>query len=177
MTKNAMLEFLIDQYKKVIDWVKYAETKNAALVALNGAFLFGVLNIIISEKLQNYWANIYAYLLIILFLTSLVISLISFIPRLNAPWLKINEQKGDNDNIIYFGHIAKYTPSQYLRLIDEKLDLSDYSTSEASIYSNQIVINSQVTLIKLKQFEIAAWFFLAALISPIGVLIMQKIKT
>lgn len=43
-------------------------------------------------------------------------------------------------------------------------------------YSNQIVVNSKIAYIKFKQFDVAIWFTVTALITPIGALFVASLK-
>ena len=44
------------------------------------------------------------------------------------------------------------------------------------LYSGQIVINSRVALVKFKQFDLAILFTLTAILSPIGALLVYKLR-
>lgn len=172
-----MIEFLADVHQKTNDWLKFSEAKNGALIALNSALIFGVIKTVTSLEISGLGLQLYIALVLVLLFSSIVINLLSFIPRISPPWIRNTESKSSQDSTLYFGHIAKYSPSQYLQLVENKLNIKSYPVETATEYTSQIVINSQITLIKLKQFEIATWLTLASIISPVGVLLLSRIKT
>lgn len=170
-----MVDALQDTLTKVNEWIKFAETKNAANVVFCSTAIFGLSRlIIIPETINTYffWYVVFAISFLIL---SLAISMFSFIPRLKAPWLYIGERK-EEDNLLYFGDACKYSAVSYLEKIrNGSLQEADNYELEM-LYANQIVINSRVAFIKFKQFDLAIWFTAAAMLSPLGVLIAWALK-
>lgn len=88
------IDLLDKTLAKTNDWLKFAEAKNGAIVAVICTVMFGVNRVIFSmEELPDYLL-IYLLAFFILSSLSLVISLCSFIPRLKKPfWLKVEEKK------------------------------------------------------------------------------------
>jgi hypothetical protein len=90
-------------FDSVTDWLKFAEAKNAALIAVNSAIIFGFINIIQNNITLICWIRVYLLISIILLLLALSLSLISYIPQVNLPRIlpkKISESK---DNLFYYG--------------------------------------------------------------------------
>ena len=170
-----VIETLRDTLSKVNDWIKFAEAKNAANTAFCSASIFGLTRITLGIESINIFLKCYLVFIIILLAISLSLSLMSFIPSLKIPWLHIGKREKD-DNLLYFGHACKYNGSKYLDfLYNNKPHKSDNYEIEIS-YSNQIVINSKIAYIKYKQFDMAMWFTLTAIISPVGYLIAIYMK-
>jgi len=170
---------MIDNLKVIFDninnWLKFAEAKNGAIIALNSALIFGVLKLNSTITEQNIFRDYYISIVIFLLLISSIMALLSFIPRLSYPYIKFDKPT-EKDNLLYFGDILKYTPLKYYEKIQikicEKSDKKDFEM----YYINQIIINSKITFIKFKQFEIAVWFTLSAFLTPIGGLILYLIR-
>jgi len=139
-----VIDILKDTLSKVNEWVKFAEAKNAANVAFCSAAVFALSRIILNYEELNSYIIIYLAFVIICLVLSLSISLLSFVPKLDAPWLDIGKTDG-SDNFLYFGHACKYSGTDYLELVygnEKKKNLESYALELA--YSNQIVVNSKI---------------------------------
>jgi len=170
-----MLDILKDIFENVNNLLKFAEAKNGIIIALNATVIFGIFKLGVLSLDTSSILNWYLYITIFMLLTSLIIALLSFVPKLKYPYLSF-EKPLETDNLLYFGDIAKYTPTQYKKHCEKiiKLDDKDYQNNckLTDDYINQIVINSKITFIKFKQFEIAIWFTLSAILTPIGGMIL-----
>ena len=166
-------EILKDIFDNVNNWLKFAEAKNGAIIALNATFIFGILKLgIINDDNGNSFLNYYLYIAIFMLTLSIIIALLSFVPRLNHSYIQFKKPL-DKDNLLYFGDIAKYTPSKYEERLNISIKVDDEKNSTLNTYYiNQIVINSKITFIKFKQFEIAIWFTISAILTPIGGIIL-----
>ena len=170
-----MVDTLRDTLTKVNDWVKYAEAKNAANIAFCSAIIFALSRVITSIENINAFVIWYLTFTIVCLLISSVISLLSFVPKLKTPWLHIGKRNND-DNLLYFGHACKYSASSYLdALYSGESHKSDNFDLELA-YSDQIVINSKIAYFKFKQFDSALWLTITALTTPIGTLIITRMK-
>ncbi|WP_076924012.1 Pycsar system effector family protein [Pseudoalteromonas sp. EB27] len=153
-------------FSNINDWLKYAETKSATLIAGNGALIFGFSRLSLSENI-NCYASYYLIFCSLLSLISLSICLLSVMPALNMPWESKPKGKYDNDNILFFGHIAKYSTSSYLTKLADKIgektpDFTGYQKDLAF----QIITNATIANRKYNYFNAAIWFTLASVISP-----------
>ena len=176
-----MLDTLKDIFENVNNLLKFAEAKNGVIIALNSMIIFGVFKLDILSLDTSSILNWYLYIAIFMLVTSLIIALLSFVPKLKYPYLSF-EKPLETDNLLYFGDIAKYTPTQYKKHFEKIIKLDDkeeYQNNHnlTDDYINQIVINSKITFIKFKQFEIAIWFTLSAILTPIGGIILYFSQT
>jgi len=155
---------------RVIDWLKYEEAKNGALIALNGGVVAGAIltgSTPSSFCLKCSWA---------LLLSSLLIALFSFYPMVKsdqpywlAPvlrglwwnWLKErlgrSQREPKKRNLLYFADIADLNAGVYLA----ELRASTHEQAKTlleSDYAREIVACSNIALLKLRLFE-AAFFF------------------
>jgi TM2 domain-containing membrane protein YozV len=163
-----------DIFENVNNWLKFAEAKNGAIIALNSAFIFGLLRLLQSSNTENLYKEMYIKMIIFLLLVSLIMALLSFIPKLKYPYIKF-DKISKKDNLLYFIDIAKYTDNEYYEKITT---ITEKSSNEKldKYYIQQIIINSQITYIKYKQFEIAVWFTLSAILTPLGAIILFTYK-
>ncbi|MFY8299979.1 Pycsar system effector family protein [Pseudoalteromonas sp. SS15] len=171
-----MIDILKDTLSKVNDWIKYAEAKNAANIAFCSASIFGLLRLVSGTELMKGYLSYYLLFMVICLVISLAISLLSFVPRLRVPWIHIGE-RDESDNLLYFGHACKYSASKYMSKLYGGKEVKSTNFDLESMYANQIVVNSKVAFVKFKQFDLAVWFTLTAILSPLGALIASKVRT
>lgn len=167
-----MDEKLKEIFSNINDWLKFAEAKSATLIACNGALIFGISRLISSFDLKGIYL-LYFILISALCILSIAICFLSIIPSLSMPWEKKPSGTSDEDNLMYFSDIAKYTPLAYLNALKDKLELndSDFTGYQRDI-SNQIIINSVIADKKYRAFQKAIWLTLAAVISPMLALLV-----
>lgn len=135
--------FLDNALNRTDDWLKFAENKNALLLATNSGLFFGLLKLYTDEK-----TVVYLLPLGVIILSSIICSL-SFIPKIKVSGFYSNNSKNEKDNLLYFGDISKYTPVEYLEMLSLEINqLNNY-------YANQIVVNSQIALTKFTLFNYA----------------------
>lgn len=163
-------------FKNTNDWLKFAEAKSAALMAGNGVLAFGVLRLLQNEDYGKVMV-IYSFLAILQLALSFVISLTSFIPSLEMPWLFKNTSKVRNENLIYFEHIASHSPKSYLIALSHAINEKDTAyTKFEQMIASQIITNSVITVKKYKLFKIAAWLTLSSIATPLGAFFLYKLK-
>jgi hypothetical protein len=163
-----MANTLKDIFENVNNWLKFAEAKNATLVARNGLLIFGIIKTINDLNINTYLLY-YIYFCLALFSISLVISLISFIPKVKIPTFLLNSDIETNDNLLFYGHILKYNERTLLEKLDSMLNNEDDKTSKEfrTMYTEQIIINSKIARNKFELFDIAIKFTLSGILSPI----------
>jgi hypothetical protein len=168
------LDYIFD---KIIDWLKFAEAKNGAILAVNSAILFGVSRLAMTIEITSNYLLIYIILAIILLCSSILVALLSFVPRLEPPLWVSFPKKPEKVNILFFGHICSLTPKGYLEHFYKMngLGQNQYSDIDNQL-SNQIVANSKIAYIKYKQFNFSIWLTISALLTPFGALLIYKIR-
>lgn len=158
------------------DWLKFAETKNGAFVALNSAIIFGVCRIFISIDQPSNYLMVYVSTAIFLLLVSVIVGLLSFMPKLTPPWGAKFPAKGTTTNIFYFGDISALTPATYLKEFYKACEEQGSYSEIDNQYSKQIVINSKIAFIKYSQFNIVTWLTISALLTPLGAWLLSLVK-
>ena len=171
------IDFLESTLKQVIDWLKFAEAKNGALIAVGCATIFGVFRMYTSLNEVNGLITYYVITFLTLTAASVVLSLMSFIPRMDPPfWISMPE-KLDTDNPLFFGHACKYSKRTYLDLFNKYIESSaSNSLNIESAISDQIVNNSRIAFIKFSIFGSAVFLFLAGILTPVGALFLYWVK-
>ena len=167
---------LSEIFSNINDWLKFAETKNATLLAGNGVLIFGIIRLI-KEGDYSFILVLYVFFVISQLLISFVFCLVSFIPSLEMPWIFKSNTKNDNGNLLYFDDISKYTPISYINDLKKALniDKEDFTSYEKMLVE-QIIVNSVIASKKYKLFKISIWFTLSAIVSPIGAFFLYKLK-
>jgi len=143
--------------------LRFAETKNAALLTANAAAVVGILQVNTGSPVVAL-----AFLVIMLVCTvSGVVSLISFIPRVENPYRSLGLVPAANDNLLFFGHIQKYDPREYLRALYVSAGMADEQGSEMErMYAEQIVVSSRIAARKFTMFRWAIWITIGGLVTP-----------
>lgn len=185
---EAKLKGIFDDVNK---WLTFAEAKNGAMIALNGAILAGLANILFNKDFNEYfniWIKIFLYISVICTITAIIILLISFLPQLSV-FIGMDVYCEEEYVLIYYGDIAKYkNEKEYIKHIYQYYFNINKSESELSKieldYGKEIIINSCITVKKLKWFKLALKFTISAVITPIPViismvvlLILKKVNT
>lgn len=171
------IDVLESTLKQVVDWLKFAEAKNGALVAVGCATIFGVLRLYSSFSMESTLVALYVASFIIFVSAAIVISLTSFIPRVNPPfWIKM-PSKEEGDNPLFFGHACKYSKRTYLELFNRYSELDSHKESKLELaFCDQIVNNSRISFIKYRVFSGAVFLFLAGVLTPLGALVLYWVR-
>jgi hypothetical protein len=90
-------------------------------------------------------------------------ALVSFIPILNVPFLDAQRAPRDSDNMLFYGHIAYYQPSEFLTRTQVLLGAQHQEPVDEQ-YAAQIITNARIALRKYQLFSAACWSGLAGII-------------
>jgi hypothetical protein len=157
---------LLEIHSNVKDWLKFAEAKNAMLVAFNAASIYGVAKLPFLNKTEifSFW-DVYFSFVIILLVFSTVTCLISFVPRLKFIHLSITNTK-DKENIFFFEHLGGSSPDKILKSLTEKGVKGEFSEIDKDI-AIQIHSLANVTRNKYSLFTVAVWITVVACVTPL----------
>lgn len=144
---------LVVLFSIVNDWLRFAESKNAACVAFNAAIVAVTIDLDVGSKFPSFYSSI-----VLLFaVLSLGIGLINFLPSLSISRnlsAKIDRPVSDSGNILFFGSIAEMGLDNFRRRA-----LIDFGKSDSDVLFNaiteQIFVNAVITRRKLKLFNFA----------------------
>ncbi|MFT6138735.1 MAG: hypothetical protein ACJAUJ_001830 [Salibacteraceae bacterium] len=162
-------------FSNINDWLRYAETKSAALLATNGLIIFGIVRLILSQESINNFLFYYLCIVVFQLAISSCFLLISFAPSLEIPWLfKPSNIDEKNDNLLFFGHAAKYTPRKYIEVLAKASKENNYEGSRVEIMiAKQIISNSTIAMRKFSIFSVAIWLTISAVLTPVAVLLIK----
>lgn len=169
------LKEILDDVNK---WVTFAETKNGAMIALNGVLLSELANIIFNKDFNgcfSVWVKILLYISILCSVLAIAVSLISFLPNLSV--FKENEPCSEVNCILnFYGDIAKYkSANQYIKDIYKQyynVDQEENQLSKMELdYGKELIINSCIAVKKYRWFRISLQFAISAIVTPIPVII------
>jgi hypothetical protein len=149
----------------VTDWFRFAESKNGALIAFNGASIYGLTNAAVMDFIKSS-PLLYDYVVVVFMLlgASVVASLLSFVPSLKLVAPKTLMGAGES-NSLFFQHLRGQSEVAIIQSICES-DQTEFSRFEMDI-ANRIRHYSIITSTKYAYFTVAVWITLAAYITPV----------
>jgi hypothetical protein len=164
MATTAHEEQLYRVFNNVNDWLKFAEAKNAMIIAFNSASIYGITQLFDLEYVKNSGTlTNYLIFVIIVLVFSTIFSLISFAPRvkiIKGGWYA----PSDIPNVLFFEYLKTKTKEEIIKEITGVSNVNSYTTIEKDI-AEQIKQNSIVASRKYSYFTIAVWFTIAAYIT------------
>lgn len=87
--------------KLVNDWLKFAEAKNAVIMAIAGTAIFNLIRLLITTELHII-ADIYIAQLVICLTFSFLIALSSFVPITNYLFILPKDKTAESDNLLFW---------------------------------------------------------------------------
>lgn len=165
-----MTEKLKDIYQHSYEMMKLAETKNAGLIAFNGAIILGMVKLL-KDFNDNSFLFYYFIFVIIVCSISVFLCLASLVAQL---WHKESEiALTKSDNLLFFGTIAHLSPEELIEKLKSKYDLKSSNANYEKDLAKQAVIMAQIAVRKYKFFNSAiAWTF-AGIATPLSVLFFK----
>ena len=146
-------------YANIIDLQKFAETKNAGIIAFNIVIIIGILSS--YPHLIKLIHHCVLLFIIIFFFTSTFISILSQFPQTDNEII-LNE-KIEEPNIYYFIHLSYLSYDEFIKLIkkrDESYKIDDFDKD----IINQILKISRITNYKFSSFKKSVYFALLGLV-------------
>jgi hypothetical protein len=166
-----MEERLKGLLSNVTEWLKFAEAKLATAVAINGAIIFGAAQVLSSAENISVCLKFYLIEVIGFAAVALVISVIGLLPRTSIPRSIHREPTLRADNLVFYGHIIKYKPHEYIEALAASCGTSEYrGTQFERGYAEQIITLSIIADEKYRFFKWGAYLSLSAILTPVGAL-------
>ncbi|MGS1020565.1 Pycsar system effector family protein [Burkholderia glumae] len=155
---------------RAVDFLKFAETKNAALLTFCSAWLLGIGNLLSSGKKIPFFIESGFRLSFIFFALGALFAIVSFLPKLSIG--SFVKSQSPSLNMLFFGDIAGISAEQFFRD-----SISRYRPAEGRSYSDeyiadlivQVAVNSRIVLRKMRLFGWGArcvMFALFMLVAP-----------
>lgn len=153
---NALEPMMIASLARVIDFVKFGEAKNAALLTFTSAWILASINVAAGELSDTYAAAPVALAVgMSLLVVGAFLALLSFLPRTDLQKLKGNWHANPRTNYLYFGHLSTLK-SDDLHSKLAQLYLSPGRTSLNEQYLDdlgcQIIVNAKIAATKFTLF-------------------------
>ncbi|MEQ8754577.1 MAG: DUF5706 domain-containing protein [Coleofasciculus sp. G1-WW12-02] len=170
-------EKLFSILQTVNDWLKFAEAKNAVLLAFCGAGITAMTTYLSAATNIDKSLQIGLIISISLLCISSLISSLSFLPKTDIEhfiWLRTKPKRQskykrkDTDNFYFFNDLKKYDPNDLLdsmnRLYFQNQVQTPYRKEDLDI-ANQITINSEIASTKFMLFRICLWLLIFSIIA------------
>lgn len=155
---------LASTFSRTVDFLKFAETKNAALLTFASAWLLALANLIAGDRISDRASRIAIAVAILLFALATLIALYSFFPKLNLD--RLFRDPNSKRSLLYFNDIAKFEATAYVQHFRERYaNDPDQGISDAYLHdlAVQVSANSSITRRKFLIFNVAAAFVMLAL--------------
>lgn len=163
--QEAYERILASTLLRTIDFLKFAETKNAALITLSSAWMLGSVNLLNGTNPSTEGWRIGLICALPLFAAAAAIGLISLLP---ITILSMFQEKADGDKaLLYFGGAAEFAPAAYISRFRERYFPPPETSATVNYLDDlavQIAVNSQIVRRKLRCFHVGALVILAAIL-------------
>jgi hypothetical protein len=151
-------------FANVNDWLKFAEAKNAMIIAFNSASIYGITKTFDLEAVKNtQFIKVYLMIMIAMLVFSAILALISFAPRVKIVKTGFYAPS-DVPNIIFFEYLKDRSTDQILSEVLGGADKSLFTSINKDI-AEQIRQNSIIASRKYSHFTIAVWLTITAYVS------------
>jgi hypothetical protein len=161
---EALDKALSGTLSRTIDFLKFAETKNAALLTFASAWLLALANVLTSDRIPYPGPRAAIAASLLLFALAALVALWSFLPKLKLDNFHRDPER--QKSLLYFGDIAEFEATTYARRFGER-----YGNDPKQVVSEnylldlavQVSANSALTLRKFNIFNLGAALVVLAL--------------
>jgi Family of unknown function (DUF5706) len=140
---------------RVLEFLKYAEAKNGALLTFSSAWILAVLALLTGDKHLPWQLIVACEIALLFFGSGAAISLYSFFPKLSLERFTRLHSVRHKPNLVYFGEVAELAIDDFERQIRLRYSPTTGSEVSAEYISDmavQIRINSSIVKRKLRLF-------------------------
>ena len=171
-------KLLLGKLQRVIDFLKFAEAKNAALITLSSALTIAIGNLLLNAALPSGIARGLWFALPITMAAG-VISVVSFIPRPCRPTFLGGPRAGPHPrNLLYFGDVSAQTIKEYKAAMEDHYVSSGRLTPQYfDDLLTQTHVNSSITHRKMRLFQLGAGLIGAAIVIAAAVIVIWAMRT
>jgi hypothetical protein len=160
-------KILIANLQRAIDFLKFAEAKNAALLALASAWVVAAINLECSGRIIPGAFALGIPVALLCALCAGLLAMVSFLPQLYLPKFLGGKRAGPHPkNLLYFGDISTLPIKSLEHDLRSRYLPSETSFTEEYIHDLivQISVNSTIAMRKMRLFRIGIrLIFVAAL--------------
>jgi hypothetical protein len=163
--REALNDALSATLSRTIDFLKFAETKNAALLTFASVWLVALINLLSNHRIAHSGPRIAVVVSLFLFALAAVVALYSFLPKLKLSAFHRDPER--QKSLLYFGDISEFDAATYVvRFSEQYTSEPDEVFSERYLHDLgvQVAANSAITFRKFKLFNVGGALVLAALV-------------
>lgn len=156
---------LSELLNRVIDWLKFAEAKNSGSVGLSSTGLGVIVTFLVAGPPISTLTGVGLGLGALAMMFSLMLTVASFLPSTDLEKHLVGERERPTarDNLLYYGHLARYEPRALVEATAEmyfEQGGEAYAPSKLALdLAAQIVTNARITVRKLALFRYALLLF------------------
>jgi Family of unknown function (DUF5706) len=150
---------------RVIDWLKFAEAKNTGAVGLSSTGLGVIVTFLVAGPPIPTMAGVGLGIGALALMLSLLLTVASFLPSTNLEKHLVGERERPTarDDLLYYGHLARYEPRALVEAIAEMYfdqEGETYAPNKLDIdLAAQIVTNARITVRKLALYRYSLLLF------------------
>jgi hypothetical protein len=168
MDENARLEnyekLLSSSLARILDLLKFAETKNAALLTFASAWTVGLVNVLrnLPPPDRNHDSLFYA---IVLFIGAAIVSISSLLPRANLS--RFYTPVARSQGLLFLGDISQFDTDEFVKRARARyLGTNEQSIRDEYLHdlAVQISVTSQIAHRKFRAFNVGVVLALIALL-------------
>jgi hypothetical protein len=171
---------LVRRLNAVNEWLRFAEAKNGAFLAIELAAMGVLVAVLVSDNvdLTGEQALVVGVLLVVLILSS-VFLVLSFLPQTKLPnVLRMKKTiPKDDDNLDYFDHLKNYdSPALVAKLVAIYEEDNGVIDSKVALHlATQIIANSRICSSKLRMFTCSIDILFGGLVLGTLVLVITSL--
>lgn len=164
-TNREVEDRLTDLLGRVIDWLKFAETKNTGAVGLSSTGLGVIVTFLVAGPPVPTPAGAGLGIGALALMLSLMLAVASFLPTTNLEQQLRGhrDRPGAHDNLLFYGHLARYEPRALVTAIADRYleqPTDEFQPSKLAIdLAGQVVTNARITVRKLDLFKYSLLLF------------------
>ena len=159
---EAQLSKLLD---RVVDWLQFAESKNTGGIGLTATALSVIVSFALFGPTLPTLGRVGLGIGALALMPSLLLTVASFLPSTDLEKHLVGERQRPTarDNLLYYGHLARYEPRALVEAIAELYfaqETTAYTPSKLDIdLAAQIVTNARITVRKLALYRYSLLLF------------------
>lgn len=153
--QEAYEKLLSASLTRTIDFVKFAEAKNAALLTFSSAWILASVNISCTSPSQE-WRWLFG-IVVPIFVVSAIIAIISFFPELKLE--KFHQDLEQRKALLFFRDVAKFSSASFRDRLNERYFPPEGQSATQNYLDDlsvQIHINSCIAVWKFRLFKIVS---------------------
>jgi Family of unknown function (DUF5706) len=162
--QEAFERVLTSTLARILDFLKFAEAKNAALLTFASAWILGTINLLTGSNALAPDFRLAFTVALPIFAIAALTAILSFLPKTSLPGF--HKDPDQAKALLYFGDAASFAPAAYKERIRERYYPPENGSATRNYLDDlsiQIAVNSQITTRKLGFFNRGAGFLLVAL--------------